>query len=253
MKTPGIICILLALFIAAPVITASGAEHVISVPTREEFNPVDIIKAREKAHEVPELITRVLDESPYERRKSLLDKNIGIRDVRHTFFLLDSPIIKDEHQDYYEPVRFMHGKHISLVEGDCSKCHHLRPADPDLPENVSCSSCHQKAFDPEKPDRIGLKAAYHLQCMGCHEEMQQGPVDCLGCHGHNVPDHAELVKLESDPRPWEVTEECLRCHAKQGQDILHSAHWLWRGPSPYTVKHTKEDTCGKATNAVNNF
>ena len=78
-------------------------------------------------------------------------------------------------------------------------------------------------------------------------------MDCTGCHAKNVPDHKELVKLGKDPKPWEVTTECLRCHDNAGEDMLSSAHWLWKGHSPYTLEHRKEVMHGKATTAVNNF
>jgi cytochrome c553 len=48
-----------------------------------------------------------------------------------------------------------------------------------------CASCHGKTADMKLPDRPALKAAYHLQCMGCHERMKVDPVaktDCTGCH-----------------------------------------------------------------------
>lgn len=241
------------LLLTLPALAAITVRHVDPIPVQDDFEPTDMIAAQKRTAVVPELITEVREESPYERRKSLLEKGIGIKDVKYTFMLLDSPIIKAEHEDYYEPVRFMHGKHISVVGADCTKCHHLRPADPELSETAACSACHQKAFNPDMPERIGLKAAYHIQCMGCHEDMKKGPVDCLGCHGRNVPDHKELVKLQPTPDPWDVTAECLRCHEKAGEDMLRSAHWLWRGPSPYTVDRTKEVLSGKATNAVNNF
>ncbi len=100
---------------------------------------------------------------------------------------------------------------------------------------------------------LGLKAAYHLRCLGCHREMDEGPLQCQGCHREKVPDHKELVKLPNEPKPTEVTKECLRCHEQAGQEVLSSAHWLWKGPSPYTVSHEKEVNCGKGTNVVNNF
>jgi hypothetical protein len=241
------------LLLALPVLATITTRHVDPVPTKETFVPDDLIQAQKRAAIVPDLITEVREENLYERRKTLLEKGIGMKDVKQTFLLLDSPIIKAEYENYYQPVRFMHGKHISLVDEDCSKCHHLRPADPETPETVACSSCHQKAFDPDIPERVGLKAAYHLQCMTCHQDMKKGPVDCLGCHSRNAPDHKEFVKLGPDPKPWEVTATCLSCHEKQGEDMLRSAHWLWRGPSPYTADRTKEVMSGKATNAVNNF
>jgi hypothetical protein len=42
------------------------------------------------------------------------------------------------------------------------------------------------------------------------------------------------------PDPLQVTQECLRCHKAAGEDMLKSAHWLWKGPSPYTLNHRKE-------------
>ena len=83
--------------------------------------------------------------------------------------------------------------------------------------------------------------------------MQKGPTDCLGCHRKNVPDHKELVKLADTPQPSEVTQECLRCHKAAGEDMLKTAHWLWKGPSPNTLNRSKHVEHGKATTAVNNF
>ena len=48
-----------------------------------------------------------------------------------------------------------------------------------------CGSCHQTTIDPNKTDRPALKAAYHLQCMGCHTGMNVARpenTDCTGCH-----------------------------------------------------------------------
>jgi mono/diheme cytochrome c family protein len=83
--------------------------------------------------------------------------------------------------------------------------------------------------------------------------MNKGPTDCIGCHQKNVPDHKELVELKKDPTPMEVTSECLRCHPGAGEDMLASAHWLWKGPSTHTMEHRKEVRHGKATTAINNF
>jgi hypothetical protein len=64
----------------------------------------------------------------------------------------------------------------------CAGCHHNSPPSMTPPK---CGSCHGKTIDPKHPDRPTLKAAYHLQCMGCHERMLVEPVaktDCTGCH-----------------------------------------------------------------------
>ena len=44
---------------------------------------------------------------------------------------------------------------------------------------------HTKDIDPKNPNRPNLKAAYHLQCMGCHQGMNVGRpknTDCTTCH-----------------------------------------------------------------------
>jgi hypothetical protein len=185
------------------------------------------------------------------RQMRLRETGLGIKDITHSYFLLDSPIIKKT-EDLYGPVRFKHSKHAAQLK-DCALCHHHRPLDAKAKETTRCSACHQESFRVDQPERLGLKAAFHQQCTGCHQEMQKGPTDCLGCHRKNVPDHKELVKLADTPQPSEVTQECLRCHKAAGEDMLKTAHWLWKGPSPNTLNRSKHVEHGKATTALNNF
>lgn len=215
------------------------------------WNAPDQEKAKERAQEVVPFVKEVKDEFQINRRISLMDAGISLDDVTTVYFLLDSPIIK-EREDQYEPVRFAHKRHAALTD-DCSECHHLRPKDDDALETTRCSACHQDSFNPDHPERIGLKAAYHQQCIDCHEYKAQGPVGCKGCHQQHVPDHKELVDLPDQPDPFQVTAECLRCHDEQGKDMLKTAHWLWKGPSPYTTGHRKDILHGKGTTALNNF
>ena len=62
----------------------------------------------------------------------------------------------------------------------CSGCHHVSPASTTPPKCVSCHS----VMPAEGVGRPTLKAAYHLQCTGCHAAMEQPPLatDCSGCH-----------------------------------------------------------------------
>lgn len=207
--------------------------------------------AKERSQELVPFVEAVMDECDLCRQMRLRETGLGIKDITHSYFLLDSPIIKKT-EDLYGPVRFKHSRHAAQLK-DCALCHHRRPLDPAAKETTRCSACHQDAFHPDQPERLGLKAAFHQQCMGCHQEMQQGPTDCLGCHRKNVPDHKELVKLGEKPQPEQVTQECLRCHKAAGEDMLKTAHWLWKGPSPYTLNRSKHVTHGKATTALNNF
>ncbi len=207
--------------------------------------------AKKRAAQVVPFVEAVMDECRLCRQQRLRDMGLNVKDQTESYYLLNSPIIRKT-EDHYGPVRFMHAKHAGVTK-DCALCHHYRPVDDTAMETTRCSACHQKPFQKDHPERLGLKAAYHQQCMGCHKEMNNGPIDCAGCHRKNVPDHKDKINLAANPEPSQVTSECLRCHKPAGEDMLKSAHWLWKGPSPYTLKHRKEVELGKATIATNNF
>lgn len=108
---------------------------------------------------------------------------------------------------YYDAVQFDHAMHVGIA--DCSACHHhttgtgaanefcakchTEKVDMDV---VACRDCHAKdPFSAENirlnkesfvfhDDKPGLKAAYHLNCLGCHKEMD-GPTGCQDCHARN--------------------------------------------------------------------
>ena len=99
----------------------------------------------------------------------------------------------------YEPVKLPHRKIIQTMVNNinnnklanffhhekgtvCQGCHHHSPAAKQPPK---CVSCHGKPFNAEDPFKPGLMAAYHRQCMECHEAMGiKKPVstDCTACH-----------------------------------------------------------------------
>jgi len=110
----------------------------------------------------------------------------------------------------FDAVDFDHAGHVDIA-GDCATCHHHTTGDgpggdrcgrchAQSPKSakVSCQSCHEadpftaaqlerKAGDRYQYhiDKPGLKAAYHLSCLGCHEE-SGGPTGCEDCHGRNA-------------------------------------------------------------------
>jgi hypothetical protein len=219
--------------------------------TADEWEAPDQEKAKKRAEEVVPFVKEYKDDFKILRKISLMEKGISAKDISDVYFLLNSPIIK-EREDNYGPVRFAHKRHATLIN-DCTECHHYRPKDMNMPETTRCSACHQESFKPDNPERLGLKAAFHQQCIECHQKEQNSPVSCNGCHLKNVPDHKELVKLADNPEPSEVTAECLRCHNDAGEDMLKTSHWLWKGPSPYTVEHRKDIQHGKGTTALNNY
>jgi hypothetical protein len=99
----------------------------------------------------------------------------------------------------YEPVELPHRKIVltladGLKESElakyfhtdigtlCQGCHHNSPAALKPPQ---CASCHGQPFQEGDLFRPGLMAAYHQQCMGCHDQMKiEKPAarDCAGCH-----------------------------------------------------------------------
>lgn len=229
------------------VLLAAGAVLCATAP----WQAPDQEKARQKAGEEVPFVEEYLDEDLILRRMRLYEEGLSLKDVENSYFLLSSPVIS-KIEDHYAPVRFPHGQHAASIN-DCSVCHHYRPEDKTLAETARCSVCHQQFFNSENPDRTGLKAAYHLQCVSCHEEKNRGPVMCRDCHLKNVPDHRELVELPDKPDPFQVTVECLRCHDAAAENMLSASHWLWTGPSSYTAEHRKEVNIGKGTIALNNY
>jgi len=108
----------------------------------------------------------------------------------------------------YQPVQFSHKRHTQLT--GCKDCHHHTTGQQDRDPNcmrchaqsteaskVGCKECHsKKQFYPEQLsdarsprlyhiDKPGLKGAYHLNCVLCHEQMN-GPTGCEGCHALTV-------------------------------------------------------------------
>jgi hypothetical protein len=71
-----------------------------------------------------------------------------------------------------------HGAPLTVCQG----CHHNSPASLKPPE---CRACHSGTPDAVNLARPGLMAAYHEQCMQCHERMglaKPGSRECTACH-----------------------------------------------------------------------
>jgi hypothetical protein len=101
----------------------------------------------------------------------------------------------------YEPSVFPHLKIIrklSEVSNDskmavsfhrnmqtiCNGCHHQSNTQAEAVKNKPpyCRNCHSLTFDQKNINRPRLLAAYHRQCMGCHEKMKIKATGCTDCH-----------------------------------------------------------------------
>ncbi len=61
----------------------------------------------------------------------------------------------------------------------CGDCHHTLEED-EYEDAQSCSECHES--DTEEEDVLNRMDALHEQCIGCHQEFEAGPEECLKCH-----------------------------------------------------------------------
>ena len=63
----------------------------------------------------------------------------------------------------------------------CLDCHHTEEEE-DVTNPDLCGDCHEfETEDEEIPKRAD---AFHLQCTGCHQDVESGPVleECTSCH-----------------------------------------------------------------------
>ena len=100
-------------------------------------------------------------------------------------------------EQQYDPAKFPHLKIIKKLtnifnenrlarqfhrqpETLCMGCHHNSPVEPKS-SPPACVNCHKPTFDSQDLSRPRLVAAYHLQCLGCHEKMNLEQT-CTACH-----------------------------------------------------------------------
>ncbi|MFH2204992.1 MAG: sulfate respiration complex hexadecaheme cytochrome HmcA [Elusimicrobiota bacterium] len=102
----------------------------------------------------------------------------------------------DHLSDKYEQVTFPHRKIIDTLRKNardsalaksfhggedtlCMGCHHSTPKEM---KPLACRNCHGRSFAGNM-GMTGLKGAYHLQCMRCHEQMGLTKLNgCTACH-----------------------------------------------------------------------
>jgi hypothetical protein len=112
----------------------------------------------------------------------------------------------------YEPSKFPHIKIIrklAEVSNDsklaasfhrtmqtiCRGCHHQSTVEAEAKDNKPpyCRNCHSIVFDTKNPNRPRLLAAYHRQCLACHEKMDIKGKGCADCHKEKVLQPKDLL------------------------------------------------------------
>ncbi len=95
----------------------------------------------------------------------------------------------EEMSHWFGPVEFSHADHMDMAE-DCTACHHDQE-----PDDISlCSDCHGVEYDPSDFETPDLKMAYHLLCIGCHQQ-EDAPLACVDCHERKaLPEGPELLE-----------------------------------------------------------
>lgn len=173
--------------------------HYFMSPSRKQENET-CLKCHQKMSPEMEKLVYQKDE---EIQKTLAEMMLKDRTyVKETYSDEDVPekLVIKVMMDKYKAVQFPHRKMVRTLQkniaenkmagyfhGDpgtmCQGCHHNSPASKKPPK---CVTCHGKPFDENNPMRPGLLAAYHQQCMSCHEQMKlEKPAGCTGCHKEN--------------------------------------------------------------------
>lgn len=119
----------------------------------------------------------------------------------------------------YEPSKFPHVKIIEKmvqISNDdklaayfhrdlqtlCEGCHHQSRAEAEArkDEPPYCRNCHSLSFDPQRLNRPRLLAAYHRQCIQCHEKMElEKARECKECHKEKEVRPAFVLSKPGEP------------------------------------------------------
>jgi len=112
-----------------------------------------------------------------------IPEKVVIKRLSNTYEAVDMPhrkIVKALVENIAENdiARYFHMEQGTVCQG----CHHNSPVSKKPPR---CGSCHGKPFDEKDIFKPGLMAAYHRQCLQCHDTMgiaKPDSRDCTACH-----------------------------------------------------------------------
>lgn len=139
-------------------------------------------------------------------------------------------------------VVFNHKLHVELTDR-CEDCHHHHT---DIEVTPPCRECHNKTVSAAGGEPLGLKDAYHQQCLGCHKTTstqgkKDSPLKCTDCHlSRNEPESVELGHLAKKYAPVEFDHSshsealkfCTDCHHRNTKFEKIQACRVCHHPSP---------------------
>ena len=64
-------------------------------------------------------------------------------------------------------------------------------------------------------------------------------------------DHSEFIE-DQCLTGEDVTRTCLNCHEETAMEFMDTAHWMWKGKTPYLKGHESDSHIGK-TNLMNDY
>lgn len=179
-------------------------------------------------------------------------------------------VILDSLEHLFNPTTFSHKKHADMAQMSrgCVECHHYSPEG----SYPACQECHKPGVPENNMNQVGLKGAYHRQCIGCHHEWS-GENDCYLCHTSKLGDAEKtapqikeksalkVVKAPSElelktpafmnstvlvPHEMHVQDgglRCQECHQGQGCLPCHDIGKLKGGKPLNAEKHSATTTC----------
>jgi hypothetical protein len=124
---------------------------------------------------------------------------------------LVEPIETEEGKEFFD-----HDMHADEDDGygiACIDCHHEWDEDSG-DDPVSCSECHEDESTDD--NSIKIMDAFHMQCIGCHDDDGTAPTDCSGCHSpakRSDALHAQCIECHEDDGTAPV--DCSECHVLQ--------------------------------------
>ena len=98
-------------------------------------------------------------------------------------------VVLDAVPGCFGSVRFDHSLHVrmSTMTNSCANCHHELPAavaaatKPGEIAPRACPACHEAQNEAVTGEKLGLRGAYHRQCLSCHKDWAQEN-GCGFCH-----------------------------------------------------------------------